>query len=273
MPLHTPLQEQADEQLAYLRTALRTHGVYGALNTLDDIRSFMELHVFAVWDFMSLLKSLQSTITCVRVPWTPSPHRSAARLINEIVHGEESDIDAYGASKSHFEMYLDAMDEIGADAQPIRRFIAALQDGYSVEQALTTCSIDSAAAHFVRATFSYIDSGKPHVVGAAFTLGREEIIPDMFLEILAQSGARDGRFGQLVYYLERHVELDGDTHGPLALQMLDELCGSDPVRTQEALAAAEAALHARIKLWDGIAERFVGTPADTAASDALLAMA
>ena len=121
----------------------------------------MELHVFAVWD-MSLLKSLQSTITCVRVPWTPSAHPAAARLINEIVHGEESDIDAYGLPKSHFEMYLEAMDEIGADTQPIKRFIGALQDGQSVEEALTTCAIEPAAAEFVRATFTHVDSGKPH---------------------------------------------------------------------------------------------------------------
>lgn len=249
------LQEQADEQLNSLRAALRTHSVYGTLNTLDDIRSFMELHVFAVWDFMSLLKSLQSTITCVRVPWTPSAHPTAARLINEIVHGEESDIDAYGMPKSHFEMYLEAMDEIGADTRPIRRFIGALQSGQSVEEALTTCAIEPAAAEFVRATFIHVDSGKPHVVGASFTLGREEIIPDMFLEILSQSGARDGHFQQLVYYLERHVELDGDTHGPLAQKMLEALCDGDPTRVKESIAAAQEALRARLALWDGIAER------------------
>ena len=249
------LQEQADEQLNSLRAALRTHSVYGTLNTLDDIRSFMELHVFAVWDFMSLLKSLQSTITCVRVPWTPSAHPTAARLINEIVHGEESDIDAYGMPKSHFEMYLEAMDEIGADTRPIRRFIGTLQSGQSVEEALTTCAIEPAAAGFVRATFTHVDSGKPHVVGASFTLGREEIIPDMFLEILSQSGARDGRFQQLIYYLERHVELDGDTHGPLAQKMLEALCDGDPTRVKESIAAAQEALRARLALWDGIAER------------------
>ncbi len=247
--------QQSDEQLAPLRAALRTHRVYGALHSLNDIRAFMELHVFAVWDFMSLLKSLQATLTCVRVPWTPGPHPAAARLINEIVHGEESDIDAYGTPKSHFEMYLEAMDEIGADTQPIKRFIAALQNGQSVEEALTTCAIEPAAADFVRATFAHIDSGKPHVVGAAFTLGREEIIPDMFLEILAQSGARDGRFQQLVYYLERHVELDGDTHGPLAQQMLEALCGDKSSCIEEGLAAAQQALRARLALWDGIAER------------------
>ena len=249
-----PLQERIDGQLTSLRDELRTHKVYGALNSLDDIRSFMELHVFAVWDFMSLLKSLQSTITCVNVPWLPSPYHSAARLINEIVHGEESDIDAYGMPKSHFEMYLEAMDEIGANTETIKKFTSALQDGSSVDEALIDCSVDSAAADFVRATFSYIETGKPHIVGAAFTLGREEIIPDMFLEILGQSGARDGRFEQLVYYLERHIELDGDTHGPLAMQMLEELCGNNPKLMEEVISASKAALRARLKLWDGIAE-------------------
>ena len=209
------LQEQADEQLNSLRAALRTHSVYGTLNTLDDIRSFMELHVFAVWTWRAQITAVDHHLR--RVPWTPSTHPTAARLINEIVHGEESDIDAYGVPKSHFEMYIEAMDEIGADTRPIRRFIGALQSGQSVEEALMTCAIEPAAAEFVRATFIHVDSGKPHVVGASFTLGREEIIPDMFLEILSQS-EHDGRFQQLVYYLERHVELDGDTHGPLAQQ-------------------------------------------------------
>jgi len=265
------LQERIDEQLTSLRCELRTHNVYGALNSLDDIRSFMELHVFAVWDFMSLLKSLQSTITCVDVPWVPSPHHSAARLINEIVHGEESDIDAYGMPKSHFEMYLEAMDEIGANTETIKKFTAALQSGSSVDEALIDCSVESAAADFVRATFSYIESGKPHVVGAAFTLGREEIIPDMFLEILGQSGARDGRFEQLVYYLERHIELDGDTHGPLAMQMLEELCGNDPKLIEEVISASKTALCARLKLWDGIAE-YLKKNALTSEGEAQLAL-
>ena len=47
------------------------------------------------------------------------------RLINEIVLGEESD-QFDGRVLSHFEMYLAAMDQAGADRAPLERFLDAL---------------------------------------------------------------------------------------------------------------------------------------------------
>ena len=87
---------------------LSAHPIYSEIATPEELKIFMESHVFAVWDFMSLVKFLQLKFTSVRVPWIPPSDSSIARLINEIVLDEESDIDQHGKPTSHFELYTDA---------------------------------------------------------------------------------------------------------------------------------------------------------------------
>ena len=95
--------------------ALANHSMYNKILTISDLKIMMETHIFAVWDFMSLLKRLQREITCVELPWRPSPYpKNLVRLINEIVLGEESDLDQNGEAIDHFTLYLRAMDEVGA---------------------------------------------------------------------------------------------------------------------------------------------------------------
>jgi hypothetical protein len=245
------------EETQYLRNELKNHKVYTAMSSMEGIRSFMEAHVFAVWDFMSLVKSLQRHFTTVDVPWVPKSNPKLARFINEIVLGEESDVNELGEYKSHFVMYLEAMKQIGADTSNIQHFLTQLNDTKSIHLAIDSIDCDDRIKGFVRFTFDVIHSNQPHLVAAVFTFGREDIIPDLFISILQGSEMDHAQYSKLRYYLDRHIEVDGDEHGPLSVMMVEELCGQDNQKWVEAANVAKSALEHRILLWDAIHEQIL----------------
>lgn len=240
------------------RAALQDHVIYNRVSSLEHVRLFMESHVFAVWDFMCLLKALQQSVTCVDTLWFPRGDATTRRLINEIVTGEESDLLPDGACASHFELYLDAMEEAGANTEPIKRFLAGLQLGLPVRSALEDANVPQGAFDFVLTTMDIVATGSPHVIAAAFAIGREDIIPTMFIEIvrgLPTSGSAS--LDLFHYYLERHIQLDGDEHSVLADRMLINLCAGDPLKWQESAEVAVRALRARIHLWDSVEKQML----------------
>ena len=271
---------------------LATHRVYTQVRDREGLRVFMKNHVFAVWDFMTLVKTLQARLTCVSTPWLPAANPLAARLINEIVLGEETDEVRPDEYLSHYGLYLRAMGEIGADPGPMLRFEQALRAGRSVETALLPLDICDSTKAFVRSTMRAAQ-GSTHEVAASLLLAREDLIPVMFDRLVREMDGRTGGRSRLAragrdlrgrapsrlrglvpggvrqgwqrydadhpdpranfrLYLQRHVHLDGEEHGPMGRRMLMELCGEDELRWEEATRAARVALEARIALWDGV---------------------
>lgn len=246
--------ENLGKGLQPLRQQLRNHELYAQLESVEDIKTFMESHVYAVWDFMSLLKALQQNLTCVGLPWHPAADTSVTRFINEIVLEEESDFDGEGKAKSHFEMYLDAMGEVHADTSRALDAISSFTDLETMAEQIDKANLDQAEKNFLNFTFRVINTQKPHIIAAAFTFGREELIPDMFLGIIERSNA-PGNYQKLAHYLKRHIELDGEEHGPLALKMIKALCGRDDEKWNDVAVYSKEALQYRIGLWDSIAKK------------------
>jgi hypothetical protein len=239
-----------EEAVSEAREAVVTHLLYAALDNHEAIVTFMQHHVFAVWDFMSLLKSLQRNLTCVTVPWIPSGPTGSRRLINDIVLVEESD-ELQGGFTSHFELYVGGMNQAGADTSVIDDFIDVLRVGGTVESALVKAEVNAVSAEFVRTTFQFIDALPVHCQAAAFAFGREDLIPDMFQQVI-KVNQEGGKLDTFVDYLARHIEVDGEEHTPMAMQMVTDLCDNDDTKWAQAADAVKAALAARQKLWTGI---------------------
>lgn len=236
--------------LSEKKLALSQHPLFAEIDSLDTLRQFMQTHVFAVWDFMSLTKRLQQELTCVSLPWLPPADPAAARLINEIVLGEESDERLQHGHYSHFELYLDAMREVGASTQAIERFVSLMQQGVGHLEALRRSEASEAAQRFVCDTLAVALHAPAHGVAAAFLHGRESVIPGMFQQILDQWGIGREQAPTFRYYLQRHIEVDAEDHGPAAEHLLARLVGDDPLRQEEVYRAAIAAVDSRMALWD-----------------------
>ncbi len=245
--------EQLKSDLASTREALLAHPVYASITDIEGLKHFTQSHVFAVWDFMSLLKSLQINLTCVTLPWMPRGLANTRFLINEIVAGEESDVDEAGNRISHFELYLRAMKQMGANTELLDILFAQIQSGKPIQQAITDAAIPSEVKTFLKFTFDIIENHPIHVQAAVFTFGREDLIPDMFLKILDKIYADyPEKVSIFKYYIERHIEVDGGHHSQLATEMVETLCGDDAQKWAEATAASIQSLQVRTRLWDGI---------------------
>ena len=236
---------------------LLEHKLYSNIETIKDLQVFTENHIYAVWDFMSLLKALQIRLTCTKTPWLPNNNSQTAYLINEIVLAEETDINQVGVRKSHYELYLDAMIDIGAKTEKPVEIINEIANSENIFNAIENINIHPNIKNFLNFTFSVIDEGKPHKIAAIFTFGRENLIPNMFNEILREfeKNVSEGDISKLIYYFERHIELDEDEHGPMALEMVSMLAENDPVKWKEIEDISIEALEKRILLWDAINEQ------------------
>lgn len=228
--------------IAGVRGDVVHHPIADAIRRPESARIFMEHHVFAVWGFMFLLGGLRQRFTCWSIAWTPPVDAEAARLVNEIVLGEESDVAPYGHGP-HLAWYVDAMNQLGADTDPILAAIDKVRGGADPIEAATEAGAPPAAIRFLANDWRAANADAPTLVGA-FTFGRETLIPAMFGPIL------DSSEGSLLRgYLERHIEVD-EHHGHLAEILVGHACGGDSLAVLAAIDAARRALYARRDLWN-----------------------
>ena len=242
-------------QYTELRHKLLTHNLYHNITTHENLRMFMEHHVYAVWDFMSLVKSLQNVIAPTTLPWVPPENPRLANFVNQLVLDEESDgaltPDAETTHASHFESYLLAMTEAGADVQPVRTFLAMVSSE-GLEAALELPGIPAPSRRFMQFTFDVIDRNEVHLLTAVLAYGREDLVPRLFQSIQSCLNLNAESSPNLYAYLDRHTQLDADKHGPLAIQLLNELCAGSPQKQADAVAVAEKALAVRLEFWNSI---------------------
>lgn len=240
---------------------LLQHSLYKQITTPEQLQVFMEHHVYAVWDFMSLLTALQIRLTRTTNPWVPTGNPETRYLINEIVLAEETDVNFYGKHQSHFEMYLDAMNKAGADTKKIEDFLLQVSHGTDIFLVIAASKLPWSIKQFLKYTFEVVTEGKPHKIAAAFTFGREGLIPGMFTSIIenVQQNFPEEDLKLFKYYFDRHIELDDEEHGPMAYKMVEQLCGNDEQKWQEALEISKEALQSRIELWNGIKSEITET--------------
>ena len=255
-------QHEFEEAISASKSILLNHPIYQELNSKERIQCFMESHLFAVWDFMSLLKSLQTLLSCTSIPWFAPQHPKAARLINEIVLGEETDIDQDGTPLSHFELYCKAMVNAGASRALFDEFKTQWDFSKSPLANVHQATIDQHLKDFLTFTFEVIDTNQAHIIASVFTYGRETIIPEMFVKLLKDLTAKESdskELEELQYYFQRHIELDGDEHGPMAFEMLSMLCDTDE-KWNEAQEYATKAIQKRAEFWDAIHKKLLSIP-------------
>ena len=245
------------EKIQSQKDILLQHPLYEKVKTMDDLHKFLESHVYAVWDFMSLLKALQSKLTCTTTPWFATQNPETRYLINEIVLAEESDLTLDGKRLSHFEMYVDAMQNCGAQTAELNAFLQNVIVTKNVFISIKQSDLHPKIKAFLDFSFRIIEEGKAHKIAAAFTFGREDLIPNMFTEILKnfQHNFPETDMSKLIYYFERHIQLDADEHGPMAMQMITELCQDDVQKWNDVQEISLLALEKRIGLWDAIEEK------------------
>lgn len=249
--------ETINSSIQSQKELLLQHSLYTKVKTIQDLQCFLENHVYAVWDFMSLLKALQAKLTCTTTPWFATENPQTRYLINEIVLAEESDLTLDGKRLSHYEMYIEAMQDCYADTQNINEFLTEIKLAKNTFIAIDKSNLHPNIKAFLNFTFRVIENGKSHEIAAAFTFGREDLIPSMFTAILKnfQASFPDTDLSKLIYYFERHIELDADEHGPMAMKMITELCGTDTQKWSEVEAISKLALEKRIGLWNAIEEQ------------------
>jgi hypothetical protein len=229
---------------------LINHPLYNSIKTEEDVRIYMFNQVWCVWDFMTLVKSIQLNIVPSNILWMPPKYPELGAYIYEVLLTEETD-KGYNSetNSSHFQTYLKAMYESKVDTSSVAAFIKLLENGFDFGTATEKCGIHDEAKEFISTTFEFAKS-ELHISTAVFCLSREGVIPDIFMNLLANVSLSNN-FKIFNWYLNRHIYLDSQSHGPLSIKLFKTIVDT-PKKQDEALHASLKALKARNKFFDYI---------------------
>ena len=243
------------EKLMDRSLLMKHHKVFELVTNIASLRAFMQWHVFAVWDFMTLVKRLQHEYTTVRLPWCPPKRPQAARLINEIVLGEESDLTPQGNHCSHFELYMAAMEDVGSSTSRVRQFVHFMDEGMPLEDVMRATELPHPVCEFVKSTIDVALYGTTEEVLGSFLYGREDAIPEMFQDLLTSWKLNPGDAPIFTFYLQRHIQLDANSHAPAIRKIVEEQIGGEERLLERFYNSALDAVERRIQLWDSLAEK------------------
>jgi hypothetical protein len=241
-----------DSSIISLERRLENHPLYSEIKTQQGLSCFMEHHVFSIWDQMSLVKYLQGLISPSSYPWVPRCNTTLQRYVNELVLKEESDKGIKeGDYFSHFELYQQAMQDIGANVEVSRNFVDTVTMR-GINAALQSMQVPVITKCFHTIIFDIINTDQPHLVAAALVFGHDHLIPNMFRSAIKLTGISEQHAPTLYHYLNRHTPAHESYRRTLSLQILNRLCIDDEKNLNEALETAKKVMAARIQFYDSL---------------------
>ena len=135
-----------------------------------------------------------------------------------------------------------------------RDFMERMKNGDEVAEALAGANVPQYIRRFVLENIDTAISKPAPAVAASFLFGREDLIPDMFTRLLEECGDSRLMAPTFSYYLRRHIELDGDEHGPMGQIAMTTIAAGNSRNWRIAARSAKRAIKHRILLWDGVCE-------------------
>lgn len=230
---------------------LERHKIYKLLNNQTSLANFMERHVVCVWVYHSLLRSLYQDIVSQLTDLNGDRSKECLRLITEIVLEEVVEDLGDGQYQSHLELYVEAMEDLGANITPILTFFDMLEKGYTTKRSLELANFPIEAVRYAKTILPLLKE-PPYKKAAALFYEGEPFIPDSFLtqvEVLLPKVP----VNLLLDYFEGHIEGLKRPGFSATGRLVEIFCASDKRYELQAEKIAEKVMKSRLELWNLIA--------------------
>ena len=199
---------ELQKQIKPLRDQLMDHPLYISIREKEDLRIFMEGHVYAVWDFASLINGLCTRLTHLG-DHSELDNESLLALLSAITNqGPETEGKPFGL----FSDYRNAMQLAGASTFEIDDLVNRVRQGTPPERAILDSKLPGYVVQFLDHTFSILRENNLVVMAATFAFGRGGLIPELFSRMVdkrVQEG--DESLTGLQAYLNGYIEVGSET--------------------------------------------------------------